>query len=335
MRHRLSLATNVVGFAAAAAIAVLAGVHFEHNSGAIPSPFRATAPLPPLTYLGVYEPSSPNSYIGVDRFTELVGYQPNIALYYCSWWEPFQLSFARAAQAHNAVPMVQVEPRNVDLSAIAHGRYDAYLRAFARSVRSFGQPVIISFGHEMNADWYGWGYRHTTPRVFVAAWRHIHQVFVRLRAYNVRWLWTVNVVGGPDVSAIKEWWPGASYVTWVGIDGHYFTPSIDFASLFGATLGQARDLTNDHILISEAGIAPFVNIDRIGDLFSGAQAHSLLGVVWFDVAGHNLRIEGNPQAVAEFRYAVDKYVMPNPSANLGVPSIDGFLRHDVGRTPNG
>src|ERR1035441_1028975 len=48
----------------------------------------------------------------------------------------------------------------------------------------------------------------------------------------VKWLWTVNVVPGPQVSAIKAWWPGAAYVTWIGIDGHYFQAPVRFAGLF-------------------------------------------------------------------------------------------------------
>jgi len=302
------LAVNAVGCIAVASIATAAALHFEHKNGAIPSPFHETAPPSPLTYLGVYEPSSPHSYSGVERFSQLVGFRPNIALYYGSWFEPFQLGFAREAEAHHAIPMVQVEPSNFALGAIASGNSDAYIRTYARMVRSFGRPVIISFGHEMNADWYGWGYHHTSPRVFIAAWRHIYQVFAQQRADNVKWLWTVNVVGGPNVSSVQEWWPGAAYVTWVGIDGHYFTPSIRFASLFGSTLGQVRQITGDPVLISEAGIAPFVNTDRIADLFFGAEVHDLLGVVWFDVAGHNLRIEGNPKAIAEFRLALGAYM---------------------------
>jgi hypothetical protein len=326
-RRFLPLAVNAVGLAAAASIAIAAGVHFEHKNGSIPSPFHSAPPPPALSYLGVYEPNSPHSYAGVERFTELVGRQPNLALYYSSWWEPFQLSFAREAEAHQATPMVQIEPRNITLSAIVTGSSDAYLRVFARSVRALNRPVIISFGHEMNADWYGWGYRHTSPHMFIAAWRHIYRIFAQQRADDVKWLWTVNVVGGPNVSAIRRWWPGAAYVTWVGIDGHYFTPTIDFASLFGTTLGQVRQITSEPVLISEAGIAPFVNTNRIVDLFVGAQAHHLLGVVWFDVAGHNLRIEGNPQAVAEFKLALGAYLThstkrdPAPRQSVRITSL--------------
>ena len=75
------------------------------------------------------------------------------------------------------MPLVQIEPTGVSLAAIASGRYDTYLRSYAAAVKAFGGQVILSFGHEMNGYWYSWGYRHTSPAVFVAAWRHIVTVF--------------------------------------------------------------------------------------------------------------------------------------------------------------
>lgn len=309
----LAIAINVIGFAAAVAVAVAAGMYFEARPGQVPNPDAHAGP-PLLADLGVYEPTSPASYSGVQEFARLIGHRPQIAVYYSSWWEPFQTAFAQAAHRNLATPMVQIEPRGVSLAAIAAGQYDSYLSAYARAVRSFGQPVIISFGHEMNADWYGWGYRHTSPAVFVAAWRHIHNLFAADGAADVTWLWTVNVTGGPQVTSISQWWPGAAYVTWVGVDGHYFDPSIRFPQLFGATLSQVRRITRDPVLIAESGIAPDVAISRITDLFAGAQAHGLLGVVWFDVQGHNARIEGDPAAIATFEHAVSRYCEP---ANIG------------------
>jgi mannan endo-1,4-beta-mannosidase len=306
--HLCRVVVNMVGLAVAAVIAVTAGMHFQHASGAVPPPSTAARSARPMSYLGLYEPTSPRSYSGVEKFTRLIGYRPNIAVYYSSWWEPFQFHFARAAMKHQAMPMVQIEPSDVSLAAIAEGKYNSYLRAYARAVRRFGHTVILSFGHEMNADWYGWGYRHTSPSVFIAAWRHIHNLFAKTGTTNVIWLWTVNVVGGPQVSAVKAWWPGASYVTWIGVDGHYFEPHIKFVDLFGATLGQVHKLSRRPVLIAEAGIAPYVGVAKISDLFSGAEAHGVLGVVWFDVQGHNMRVVTNPVAISAFRTAADKYL---------------------------
>ena len=39
-----------------------------------------------------------------------------------------------------------------------------------------------------------WGYRHTSPAAFVAAWRHVVNVFRAQGAYNVTWLWTINII---------------------------------------------------------------------------------------------------------------------------------------------
>jgi hypothetical protein len=224
-------------------------------------------------------------------------------VYYSGWQEPFQVRFAAMASRHGALPLVQIDPTGVSLPAIVSGQYDVYLRTYAAAVKAFGAPVILSFGHEMNGDWYSWGNRHTSPAVFVAAWRHIVNVFRQQRADNVTWLWTVNVIHkGGGIPSPARWWPGSSYVTWVGIDGYYYRPSWTFASLFGPTIKAVRSLTLDPILISETSVAPAAGQPaKIADLFAGIRAYGLLGLVWFDVN----RIEdwqlASPAAIAAFR----------------------------------
>ena len=99
----------------------------------------------------------------------------------------------------------------------------------------------------MNGDWYPWGYQpHATGRTFVAAWRHIVTLFRALGARNVTWLWTVNIINdahGGKIPRPSQWWPGNSYVNWVGIDGYYLKPSWKFAPLFGPTIAAVRKLT--------------------------------------------------------------------------------------------
>ena len=92
--------------------------------------------------------------------------------------EPFAVSFARqASQRRGAVPIVQIDPTFASVKAIADGNYDDYLKSYAASVGKYGHAVVIGFGHEMNAPWYPWGYRHVPATTFVAAWRHIVSVF--------------------------------------------------------------------------------------------------------------------------------------------------------------
>ena len=209
----------------------------------------------PASYLGVYESGALTNYQLVNTFTNVAGQQPNLVGYYSGWGEPFQTSFAETASKHGAATIMQWDPTDIPVSKIAAGDYDTYVRSFAASVRSFGKPVVIGFGHEMNANWYSWGYGQLPPATFVAAWRHIVTVFRNAGVSNVTWLWTVQA-DEPGTGPIASWWPGAQYVNWVGIDGYYYDSGDTFASIFGKTIAQVRELSHLPVLVSEAGVGP-------------------------------------------------------------------------------
>lgn len=254
---------------------------------AVPPP--VTLPTKSATYLGVYANRIPQSYSGVTAFMTATGVRPTLVAFYSGWLEGFPVKFATAAAREGAVLLVQIQPVAVKLSAIAAGRYDSYLRSYADAVREYGRPVILSFGHEMNGSWYPWGYRHTSPTTFVAAWRQVVSVFRAVGADNVTWLWTVNIINATGRGKIPNpapWWPGSSYVNWVGIDGYYFQDSWRFAPLFGPTIAAVRLLTSDPILISEtAAPAAAGQAAKVADLFAGVRSYGLLGFVWFDSIG--------------------------------------------------
>ncbi len=269
---------------------------------------RDRAPAPPrphaVKYVGVYEPQVLSSYAGIDQFAQAIGRQPNIVSYYSAWMEPFQRGFATTAAKHGAIPLVQINPVHVRLAAIAAGHYDSYLSEFAAAVRAYHRPVILSFGHEMNGYWYSWGNRHTPAAVFVAAWRHIVTVFRSLGTANVTWLWTINVINKKhnSIPDPAPWWPGNSYVTWVGIDGYYHQATWQFAPLFGPTIAAVRKLTRAPILIAETGAA--ANADqpaKIADLFAGIRSYGLLGFLWFNTVGNRDWRLDSPAALAAFR----------------------------------
>jgi mannan endo-1,4-beta-mannosidase len=297
-----------------AVLLAAAAIAFTASRIAASSPGRATAtpPLPasPATYLGVYEPGAPDAYQPVAAFGKVAGRQPNIAGYFSGWTEPYARVFAERARAHGAVTLVQIDPTYASIQGIAAGTYDGYLRSYADSVRDFGHPVIIGFGHEMNATWYPWGYGHVPPPAFTAAWRHIVTLFRGQGAGNVTWLWTLQA-DTPGTGTVRSWWPGARYVTWVGIDGYYFRPSDTFATVFGPTIAQVRRFTRKPVLLSETAAGPRAGQPgKISDLFAGMRRYSALGLVWFDITQHqgiyhqDWRIEDDPQAEAAFRRAV-------------------------------
>jgi Glycosyl hydrolase family 26 len=286
-RKRRRIVTAAVAVIAAAAIA--AGISLYNKSAhttAHAGPLPVDLPTTPGSYLGVYVKGVPNSYARVAEFTNTTGTRPDVVMYYSGWFVPFPVGFAITAANNGAVPLVQMDPGGVSVANIAAGQYDAYLSAYAEAVRVYRLPVILSFGHEMNGTWYTWGYRHTSPAVFVAAWQHIVKVFRALGARNVTWLWTVNVMNdtrGGKIPSPAAWWPGSSYVNWVGIDGYYLKPSWAFVPLFGPTIAAVRELTRDPILIAETGaVSAAGQSAKIADLFAGIRTYRLLGFVWFD-----------------------------------------------------
>jgi mannan endo-1,4-beta-mannosidase len=170
----------------------------------------------------------------------------------------------------------------------------------------------------MNAPWYPWGYKRLPPKTFIAAWRHIVTLFRRQGAENVTWLWTINQ-DRSGTGPVAAWWPGSSYVTWVGIDGYYFRPSDTFTSVFGRTIDQVRAFTAKPVLLSETAVGPKAGqFVKITNLFEGMQQYGTLGLVWFDKAQdsgiyhQDWRIEGSTTAEAAFRGNVSTLTLAHP-----------------------
>ena len=274
----------------------------------------APVPAPASPLVGVYEPGAPGSWSQITQFTDATGVKPRIVSYYSSWRDPFSTSFAQAAWGHDAYVLVQLEPKGVPLASIAAGGSDAYLRSYADAVLAFGHPVILSFGHEMNGTWYPWGDGHTPSSTFVAAWRHIVRVFRAAGAANVTWLWTVNSIEGA-ASSLSQWWPGAAWVNWTGIDGYYYQATDSFGSVFGSTIADIRTFSSAPLLIAETAVGTTADREsQIDALFAGVRAEQLGGVVWFDEAQHagvyhqDWRLEDDPDALAAFTAAVKTHL---------------------------
>ena len=222
---------------------------------------------------------------------------------------------------HGLVPFVQIGPTLASVSAIASGSYDGYLRQYADSVHDYGHAVVIGFGHEMNASWYSWGYTHTSPSTFVAAWQHIVTLFREQGDDNVTWLWTIQA-DQPRTGPISSWWPGPSYVTWVGIDGYYNRPSDTFNNVFVPTIDQVRRLTSKPILLSETAVARHANQSaNILDLFNGMARYRTLGLVWFDKDQSQLAVSrGDPGNIHE-DWRIEDSQLGEQAFRLGVSGL--------------
>lgn len=125
-------------------------------------------------------------------------------------------------------PEITWKPTNLNLVDIADGKYDAYILAAAETLKTLGYPVYIRPFHEFNGFWYSWGLPNQggnaqADKNFIAAWRHMVDVFRSHGATNVKFIWcfSSSALNNPN-----SWddpanaYPGDSYVDWVGFDGY-------------------------------------------------------------------------------------------------------------------
>jgi len=107
------------------------------------------------------------------------------------------------------------------LGTLIGGTYDAYIREFALKAKAWGHPFFLRFDWEMNGFWFPWaeGVNGNTPGQFVAAWRHVHDIFTSVGANNVTWVWCPNVDLYSTLTPLGRLYPGDAYVDWTGLDG--------------------------------------------------------------------------------------------------------------------
>jgi mannan endo-1,4-beta-mannosidase len=266
-------------------IAAAALLGWQLTKSAAPAPARSGACLARCHYVG-----AAFTFMSQDHLTEFerdTDIKPGIVENFQAFGQPFPSSWARTLLAHGILPLILLNPRRVTPGAIAAGRYDSYLSQYAAAVRALGAPVGLAFGNEMNVSWNPWGYRNVPPAVFVAAWRHIHQVFAGVGARKVIWVWEVwrirDTPGDREVAPDpRPWWPGTAYVNWVGLDIYYDSPAVTFQGEFVPTITAVRSFTDDPILLKTAVPDRNGQVRQIADLFAGAQASHLLGIIWYN-----------------------------------------------------
>lgn len=98
-----------------------------------------------------------------------------------------------------------------------------------------------------------------TPADFVAAWRHVHDVFARMGVRNAIWTWVTEGYL-PHARTIAALYPGSAYVDWIAYDPYnYFTCHGASWQSFTQTVTPfyrwltARGLASKPIMLAEYG----------------------------------------------------------------------------------
>jgi mannan endo-1,4-beta-mannosidase len=308
----LALLTACGGQPVVASAASNAPARTGGSASSSPAPQITPQATSRLKYLGVSENGAAD-YAPEAAFGQMAGRMPNLVMYYSNWNEPFPTSYAQTAAAHGASLLISLLPYSTSMTAIGNGSYNAYLRSYARQVRSLGHQVVLSFAPEMNGSWYTWGYKNTSAKVYIKAFRKVVTVFRKAGATNVTWLWVANQMNS-NLGLLASYWPGSAYVSWMAVDGYYYTKGATFNGIFAKTIAEERSLSSKPIIVGETAIGQVAGqARRIPQLFAGLRQYGLIGLVWFDIAQsgseykQNWRLETDPSGAKAFRKAVKKY----------------------------
>jgi beta-mannanase len=291
---------NSAGAGATATLHVTATDNYTGEVGTASANFAVNAAAaPPATscLFGVYDPANdyPSSWNGGDGGIQLFAAAPvRIATYYIQWGGAFGTNLANLALAHNAIPYMEMEPWYTSttwptFTDIAAGVYDSYLQSFAASIVAYGNPIWLTYAHEMNGSWYPWGNggpQGVTPAQWLASWEHVHTVINAAAPGLVTWVWAPN---NADVGSVVPYYPGDAYVDIAGYDGYLNAAGQTFASQQQITVNEIRSVTTRPIWNAECGIEPAdgTRLARIAPFIEGMQQAGLTGFMHWNQSPFN------------------------------------------------
>jgi hypothetical protein len=167
-------------------------------------------------------------------------------------WEPWLEKFTK-----ESFPKIKElnQRNNHGLNSVANGDYDSYIKEWASEAAKVGYPIYLRLGHEMNDPYrYPWGPQNNDPSEFVAAFKHVKDVFESVGASNIIWVWSPHLSYGK----FKEYYPGSNYVDIVATGAlNYGTSSSwsnwwTFKEIFGNYYNQLASFYKP-IMIAEFG----------------------------------------------------------------------------------
>ena len=299
IRHKVALFASVALLAAAFGATSLA------------SPASATIKL------GVYTPGAPANAQAMTDYTAMVGRQPDIVLSYRDFGLPLLYSNEMTnLRATGQTPMVTLEPYDQDISQIASGSYDSYLREQAQVAKSWGAELMIRFAHEMNGTWYPWAGSNSSPSTYVDAWRHVVSVFRAEGVTNVKWVWAPNIQEGSKYP-ISPYFPGDEWIDVVGLDGYnwgsgsWASGSWDsLQTVFSTSYSIVTQLSSKPVIITETSSSE-AGGDKAAWIRSGFMTAipqsfpRVTAAIWFDKAQEDdWRINSSQASLDAYRAVV-------------------------------
>jgi beta-mannanase len=231
------------------------------------------------------------------------------------------------------------EQPEFQLADIVAGDFDAYIRRWATEAKAWGHPFFLRFDWEMNGNWFPWSESvdGNHPGEFVAAWRHVHDIFTEVGATNAAWVWCPYVNPNGNLPGDAALYPGDGYVDWTCLDGYNrgttaspTAPYRSFDFLFGpdyraitGAIAPTKPMLLGEVATSENGGS---KAEWIEDMFAALPTAypQVRGLMWFDYydQGNDWPIETSAAATAAFAGGIsDPRYLANSFAGTGTGPV--------------
>jgi len=284
-------------------------------------------------YFGLFRQGAPKDFYKIQRFEKEYGRKPQIIMWYQDWKQKFPKEDANIVATNGGIPHIVWEPwiwgspDAINLSDIASGKWDAYIKSWAKDVKAFKKPIFLRFAHEFNIEGYPWGIVNNDqdPEIYITVYRHVVDLFKKEGATNALFVWCPMNHSYPeeDWNDYNRAYPGDQYVDWIGIDGYNWGTSQNwsnwetFEQLF---LDSVRDISNRYptkpIMIAEFGSTEEggKKDEWIQDIPAYLQTtlSNVQAILYFDLKKESdWRINSSPESNVAF-----KKIMQNPVFNV-------------------
>lgn len=282
-------------------------------------------------------------------FEKLVGRHQAIIASSSYWGEQgFPSKNIRIIDHYGAIPMIYwspwdrpylefAVPGRFSLRNILDGQADSYIDSWADGAKEFGKPLLVSWGLEMNGDWFPWSGSYygmgrdlappgeaplfEGPDVFRRAFRHVVERVRARGALNILWGFHVNAHSYPEEpwNVPAQYYPGDAYVDWLGISAYGMQtlddPWISFRNSVGPSYDQLSRLSAEKpIFLAEWGVGEFGRfgskpqwIQEAFEAFKTDYPRVRGAVYWHerwqnpDGSYSNLRVNSSPESLRAYR----------------------------------
>jgi len=334
-----------------------------------PMPVRPPGPLAPAegALFGMHtipdQAAKDPSGMGITKREQMLGRTLDIDNHYYDCNGPVPTFRETWDVAQGRIPLVSWG-RLCDKAAVANGSMDAALGQIADGFKALGAPFFLRWSWEGDA-------KMNQPtshdaRTYIAAWRHLHDVFAAHGVTNAIWVWcpvsldfypppgqtssdptlasdhAINGVGA------QPFYPGDDVVDWMCADGYAWGPGLassnrqePFQELFQAFYNWAAP-HDKPIMIGETGAQennPGDKANWFTALYQSVKQHFPLvrAFLYFDVVGatnanYDWQIDTTPEALAAFRAMADD---PYFNVRATLPPPYGTGSPAPGGTPPG